>query len=146
MPVTNPMPVIDTSDAPFLVPPDIVIDLPFPPSVNRIWRGVRRRDGGNAVMLSPEYRQWKDAADALALLRRACRDSNRVKGPFEATILLNMEAGIGDVDNRIKAVLDWLQSRQVVENDSLCMELTIRWALPELAPDGCRVTVRGVAG
>jgi Holliday junction resolvase RusA-like endonuclease len=132
------------SDPPFAVAPDVVIDLPFPPSVNRIWRGVRR-DNGKAVMLSPEYRKWKDSADALALQRRACRDGNRVAGAFEAVILLNMDAKIGDLDNRIKAVLDWLQSRNVIENDSLCMELSIKWVLPEFAPDGCRVTVRGVA-
>lgn len=143
MNVRSPMVPIDTSDRPFGLPAEVVIDLPFPPSVNRIWRGVRR-DNGHSVMLSPEYRKWKDSADALALLRRTCRDSNRIAGPFEAAILLNMEAGLGDIDNRIKAVLDWLQSRQVIENDKLCMELSIKWALPELAPDGCRVTVRAL--
>jgi Holliday junction resolvase RusA-like endonuclease len=143
MTITSPLPVIDTSRAPFALPAEIVIDLPFPPSVNRIWRGVRR-DNGRSVMLSPEYRKWKDEADALAMLRRACRDGNRVVGPFEAAILLNMEAGRGDIDNRIKAVLDWLQSRRVIENDSLCMELSIKWALPEQAPDGCRVTVKEI--
>jgi hypothetical protein len=37
---------VDTSKPPFALPGEIVIDLPFPPSVNRLWRSSVLREGG----------------------------------------------------------------------------------------------------
>lgn len=144
MPVTTPMQPVDVSDPPFLPPLDVVIDLPFPPSVNRIWR-AQRNPIGRQVRLSDEYQSWKRQADALALSRRACRASNKVAGPFEAEIKLNVEAGLGDLDNRAKAVLDWLHSREITSDDKFCRRLTLEWVIPEAAPDGCRVILRPMA-
>jgi len=43
----------------------------------------------------------------------------KIYGPFEVQILL-ADTGRGDGDNRIKALLDWLQSRDIVRNDCDC--------------------------
>lgn len=119
------------------------VDLPFPPSVNRLWRSTAGRK--NAVYLSPQYKSWKLGADAAAMNQRALR-GRRIDTPFEASILLNLESGWGDADNRIKAVMDWAQRVQLIKNDRDCMKLTVEWVLPSQAPLGCRLTIMERAG
>jgi Holliday junction resolvase RusA-like endonuclease len=132
------MSVPDYADAPFHAPADIVIDLPYPPSVNRIWRA--NKAGPKAVSISPEYRTWKKHADGLALSMAQFRGVKTIVGPFEAKIVLKRQRG--DLDNRSKGVLDWLQSRGVIADDKYCERLTMEWGE---APTGCRVTVRPCA-
>lgn len=116
----------------------IVIDLPTPPSVNRIWRA--NKAGPKRVSLSKEYESWKRSADALAMSTGQFRGLKTVVGPFEAEIVIRRIRG--DLDNRTKGVLDWLQSRGVIVDDKYCERLTIAWGD---APTGCRVTVRPCA-
>lgn len=128
------------ADAPFHCPPDvvvggIVIDLPTPPSVNRIWRA--NRAGPNKVSKSKEYVSWQRSADALAMSTGQFRGLKTIVGKFEAAIVLKRVPG--DLDNRTKGVLDWLQSRGVIVDDKFCEKLTVEWGD---APTGCRVTVR----
>jgi Holliday junction resolvase RusA-like endonuclease len=127
--------VPSTADAPFHCPPDIIIDLPTPPSVNRIWRA--NRAGPNKVSISPEYKVWKKHADGMALSMAQFRGLKTIVGPFEAKIVLKRIRG--DLDNRSKGVLDWLQSRGVIADDKFCERLVLEWGD---APTGCRVTVR----
>lgn len=126
-----------------LAPPLIstVIDMPFPPSVNRIWR-AQRGGMGKAVRLSEEYVEWKKQTDLRVMVNRTFRGAHQIKGPFEAHIALNMDEQLGDLDNRAKAVMDWAQSRELISDDKFCMRLTIEWVLAEQAPDGCRLTLR----
>ena len=112
-----------------------VLDLPFPPSVNRIWR---MRKGGGKPYLDTRYQTWKRVADNLYLANK--RNWLPVKGNFRATITLDIaHRGRTDLDNRIKALLDWLQRAKIIENDSLCDGLNVKWGR---APDGCRVELR----
>lgn len=122
------------ADAPFHCPADVVIDLPMPPSVNRIWRA--NRAGPNKVSKSAEYKSWLRSADALAMSTGQFRGLKTITGPFEATIILKRIKG--DLDNRAKGVLDWLQSRAVIADDKYCERLVLEWGE---APTGCRVTV-----
>lgn len=115
---------------------EIVLDLPFPPSVNHIWRRTGRR-----VHRSARYIRWLENADAAVMAARQY-PRRKILGPFTAYILLDEQAGIGDCDNRIKCCLDWCVSRDVVRDDKHCRRLTIEWARHELAPAGCRVTLR----
>lgn len=107
------------------------IDLPFPPSVNRLWRAGRGR-----VHASPRYLSWKRAADNLALTQKPLP---KVPGPFRATILLSEAHRRGDADNLSKAVLDILQRWEVIDNDKLAETVTVRWCHRAEAPEGCRV-------
>lgn len=127
------------ADPPFAVPADIIIDLPPPVSVNRIWRA--NRAGKNKVSRSPEYKSWIRSADALALSTGQFRGLKTIVGKFEARIVVKRCPG--DLDNRAKGVLDWLQSRSVVVDDKYCERLTLEWGD---APFGCRVTVKAVQG
>lgn len=113
----------------------IIIDLPTPPSVNRIWRA--NKAGSNKVSKSKEYVSWLRSADALALSTGQFRGLKTIIGPFEAHIVIKRIRG--DLDNRAKGVLDWLQSRAVIADDKFCEKLTMEWGD---APTGTRVTLR----
>jgi Holliday junction resolvase RusA-like endonuclease len=118
--------------------PDIEVHLPYPPSTNRIWRA--NRAGSKRVSISPEYAQWKRAADKLSIALGCCRHLKRIDGKFEALIILKRQRG--DLDNRVKGVLDWAQSRELIADDKHCERLTVTWGE---APYGCRLILRGVA-
>jgi Holliday junction resolvase RusA-like endonuclease len=129
---------VSMADAPFHCPPDIVLDLPRPISVNRIWRATRA--GAGRVTLSPEYKRWKEHADQITMAMGQFRGLKQVKGKFEALIVV--ERCQGDLDNRAKGVLDWLQSRGVIADDKFCERLVLEWGNATTAPHGCRVTVK----
>lgn len=133
------------SDAPFHCPADIVIDLPYPPSVNRLWRSTAAEK--NRVYLSPAYVKWKDAADVLLLGAKGWR-AQKITGAFHIEIALCPTAQghpRGDLDNRIKAVLDYLQRVEIIHNDKHCQRLLAEWVDRAGAPNGCRVKVRPCA-
>ena len=123
-------------DPPFGCPADIQVHLPMPPSVNRIWRSTRAGQGDRRVSISPEYKSWKRQADMLAIAMGALRGIRKIQGPFAATIII--KRGRGDLDNRIKGVLDWAQSRELVRDDKDCEKLTIEYGE---APHGCLLTL-----
>ena len=128
----------DVSAPPFAVPIVTVLDLPMPPSTNRIWA---RSPGG--ITLSKDYRAWKESADKFVLYTGAWRRATKIPGRFTATIVLdaNDRRRTGDADNRVKAVLDWCQSRELIRNDSDLDWCEFGWGE---APHGCRVTLREV--
>lgn len=121
---------------------DFIIDLPYPPSVNRIWRSSTQA-AGKQVYISPSYRKWKDESNALLMTKRGWM-MRRITGPFSVDIALCPPKGHprGDLDNRIKAVLDFLQAATIVSNDKLCQLITAYWAHQSTAPEGCRAIVR----
>ena len=124
-------------------PIEITVDLPFPPSTNRIWRQKR---GG--VYTAPAYAAWVKNCDAHILMARSKRTilKHMIMGPCEAEILLNIDKGIGDLDNRLKAVLDFAQRIELIHDDKLVMHLHAAWVIPSRAPVGCRLTLRELAG
>lgn len=135
MTVRSPMQIISTADRPFGLPADIEVHLPMPPSVNRIWRATRA--GSKRVSISPEYTAWREHADRLSIALGSCRGVKKITGKFEAEITLKRQRG--DLDNRIKGVLDWAQSRELIADDKLCEKLTVQWGE---APHGCVLILR----
>src|ERR1700680_2866807 len=89
-----------------------VVDLPFPRSVNRIWRGAR-----GAVHRSPEYTAWVKAADNLMLANGGMRGRQTIHGHFTALVEIKRHSINSDLDNRIKVVLDYAQRIGLVSND-----------------------------
>jgi Holliday junction resolvase RusA-like endonuclease len=125
---------------PFGLPPDsmeITLDLPFPPSTNRLYG-----KGANAVYRTPIYEQWIKLCDAWILFKRQY-PKTRIDGPFAIEILLS-DGQRGDGDNRIKAVLDYLQSREIIKNDKDCRKGSWAWVPQNEAPVGCRVHLRSL--
>ena len=117
----------------------IVLDLPLPPSANRIWRYV---PGSTRTVLTEAYQEWKRAADQFALAQLGA-GREPIAGPFAVTITLDRERHKrGDPDNRIKPALDYLQRSGVVANDKHLERLTLQYGL---APEGMRLTVEATA-
>lgn len=131
------------AERPFALPADsieIVLDLPFPPSVNTIWRWGKGKQHGR-IHRSARYLRWMKNAD-MAVMAAKQYPRRKISGHFAVDILLSVTAGIGDGDNRIKATLDWLQSRDIIADDKFCIKGRWEWVEPERAPRGCRVTLR----
>jgi len=123
------------SDAPFHCPADIVLDLPPPISVNRIWRKTK-----TGVIKSDAYHRWVKRADAMLIELGQLKGVRQITGKFTALIVVRRSNL--DLDNNAKVALDFLQSRNFIVNDKFCEELTLRWGD---APTGCRVTVKPFA-
>lgn len=88
--------------------------LPFPPSVNAIWRAVAAR-----VVLSAQARAWLKAAhNALPTGRIA----PPLRGRLEVAITLHAPAAMGakawDIFNREKLLCDFLTKERVWLDDS----------------------------
>lgn len=112
----------------------IVLNLPIPPSVNRLWRV---RDG--RPRKSDRYKTWEMAAHGVFLEQGGHRLS-KIDGRFNLTVTLDeTRRGNSDADNRLKALLDYLQKgARVISNDRLADSITVRWGH---APAGCMVVI-----
>jgi Holliday junction resolvase RusA-like endonuclease len=122
-------------DPPFACPPDIVLNLPVPPSINR----TRRIDWKHQKRL----REWKKLADGFVML-----DKRRGLNPpqsepierFELRIEINEAITNVDLDNTIKHLIDYLRRIEVIANDAPknMRKITVEWGSPIR---GVRVTI-----
>lgn len=91
-----------------------MLKLPFPPSLNRIWRAVQGR-----IVLSKPAREWKAAA-AGAMPRGLA--GAPLTGRLAVTLLLRPPASYGkrqwDIANREKLLADFLTEQRVWGDDS----------------------------
>lgn len=135
MNVISPMQPIDTSDRPFGLPPDVVIDLPAPPSINKL----RKIDWLNFK----KFKQWKKAADSFVLAAK-CRSRDPIKlnriPRFELHITMSEDHTGIDLDNGLKCLIDYLHAIELIENDAPknMRRIVVEWGR---APEGCRVVV-----
>lgn len=99
----------------------IRIVLPFPPSVNRLWRTTK----GGGVYRSPKYAEWR----RLAMWQIAGQaKGKRISGPYKLTILaVRPDKRKRDLGNLEKAISDILVSQNIVEDDCLCEWIEARW-------------------
>lgn len=109
----------------------IVIDSDHvPPSVNHLFTNL----SGRGRIPSKHYLAWRKAAgwDYNGL--------GSVSGPYSMVITLDRTKvrKNSDISNRIKAVEDMCVTHQIVEDDHLCQELTIRYGQ---CPKAIRVEV-----
>lgn len=124
------------TDPPFAPPADVVLDLPSPPSVNRTrridWKGKR------------QLTAWENVANAYVLAAKGRSRSPLVlrKIPrFELFITVSEHHTRIDLDNGLKALIDYLRRIELIEDDGPkhMRRLVVEWG-PAL--HGCRVTVR----
>jgi Holliday junction resolvase RusA-like endonuclease len=111
------------------------LDLYLPTSVNRLWRHGRGR-----TWCDPSYTDWIKRCDRLLMGTRL----PTFTGWFSVDILLH--GRMSDGDNRIKAVLDYLERINVVTDDKYCIGGHWGWVEEARAPRGCRVTVQSWYG
>lgn len=106
--------------------PTIIVDLPWPPSTNSLWRNV----GGRAIK-SAKYRKWIKAAQSEWYVQKI-NQPKKIDGKFSATLILNPpDKRHIDIDNRIKAPLDLAESLGLIEDDHLCRRLLVEYSNDE---------------
>lgn len=98
---------------------EITIILPLPPSINKAWVPIRTRTGARLIKRAPS-RAWANAARLEVSIQRQRR---QIAVVFEAIIELPKMRG--DVDNRIKQLLDACQAGGAITNDKLCHRLVV---------------------
>lgn len=108
----------------------IEIRLPFPPSVNGMFKNVR----GRGRARTDEYDAWRDQAG----WELKAQHIKPIEGQAEITIDLD-HSRRGDADNRTKAVLDLLVAHKILRGDSkkYVRRVSIGWE----AVAGCRVSI-----
>lgn len=125
-------------DPPFAVPPDIVLDLPVPPSVNR----TRKLDMKSLRATN----EWKSRCDTALMASGQFRAAKRIKigDRFELTIILCEKQCRLDADNPVKAAIDYLRRLELIKDDDkrYLRRLVVEWGE---APSGCRLILRGAA-
>lgn len=130
------VPPIDGRDVPFKPPLECVLDLPAPPSVNR----TRRLDSKGAGLVL----RWVEQCDARIFASGGMKMYRRVPRRFEATIIFDESLVNLDLDNGVKAVIDYVRRVGLITDDSkkYMRRLVIEWGE---APHGCRLILREVA-
>ena len=121
-------------DVPFAPPPDIVLDLPPPPSVN-----VTRKIDKSALT---KIAAWTRSADALTTAAwSGGRRPKGVLGRFEATIVLSETMTKMDLDNAVKKTIDYAKRLGLIADDGprYMRAVHIVWGD---APEGCRLILR----
>lgn len=119
--------------------PDIVLDLPVPPSVNRTRRG--------GAGMGAKFKGWTRTADALVLAAKV-RTRDPIKlikmERFELFITLSERHTKIDLDNGLKWLIDYLRRIDLIKDDGQkhMRRLTVEWGL---APEGARIIVRPMA-
>ncbi len=90
----------------------VQLDLPLPVSANRIWRTTKT----GRTYLNPEYKDWRKAALTILWAQKPAGGFPYFSGAFDAQITVALKMR-GDIDNRIKPLLDFLASAGIIEND-----------------------------
>lgn len=122
-------------DRPFAPPLEAVLYLPPPPSVN----ATRRVDWAH----KRKHQDWIKAADMSVMANGGLRRLSKMPGRFEATLIIDEHLNHLDLDNAIKAVIDYARRIELVidDNKKYMRKVTIEWGH---APHGCRLILRSV--
>jgi crossover junction endodeoxyribonuclease RusA len=119
--------------------PIIVIDLPPPPSANRLWRSIRGK-----VIKSREYREWISVAGGHWLQQKPASALKSIDGYYTLKIVISRSLGRRrDIGNFEKGISDLLQALRIIENDNLCEELHLVRGDETDAPLGTRIFIEG---
>lgn len=117
----------------------IRIELPFPPSQNRIWVGGRGRKkaGPWRIYRNPSYVEWLKQADLQWLSQKPRGPFKTIDGPFKVHLKLSRpDRRVRDIDNYHKVVMDWAQRAGIIKNDCNSVETRSGWVTDEEAPMG----------
>lgn len=143
---SRPLALADRStfiDPPFAVPPDIVLDIPAPPSVN----ASRRIDYAGRH----EIDKWKKQAGLRLLVNNQLRRARAVLGDkpaerFELHLTFNETLCRCDLDNYLKSAIDYLvtTARLIVDDKPPHLrKIVAEWGE---APNGCRIVIKPIEG
>lgn len=109
--------------------------LPFPPSVNNLFAGLRRR------RISARYRTWRKEAGLELLAQRA----RPVHGKVVVTVLMKApDRRERDADNYLKAIQDLLVSNGIIASDSKSTVRRVSAEWTEAGTPRAEVTITAV--
>jgi Holliday junction resolvase RusA-like endonuclease len=91
------------------------IELPIPPSANRLYRNGAR---GIGRFDTQDYKDWKAAAGWAILQQKVSPFLNPVRVVVTVTGGSDFN-GLRDIDNCLKASLDLLKNQGIIPNDSV---------------------------
>jgi Holliday junction resolvase RusA-like endonuclease len=115
-----------------------IFDVPLPPSVNK----SRRLDKSALRAVG----SWKQAADLAITANGQYRAARRLAPleRFEIEIILSEQLCRQDLDNPIKAAIDYLRRIELISDDGpqQLRRIVVGWGE---APAGCRMIVKGIA-
>lgn len=114
-------------------PNSLRIRLPLCPSVNSLYFN-RSRGAGRGRIRTARYRKWLREADSYLLAQK------HWKVPGEVSIEIRTSKLRGDANNYIKAICDYLVSRELTDDDRLHTKVSIEvdpWILDGL----CRILI-----
>lgn len=112
----------------------IELQLPTPPSVNKL----RRYNFANR----PVHKRWIKLCNSYVLASALLRSTQPIKGQFIAEITLDeQQTTIDDLDNCIKALIDYAKKLELIVDDSrrYMRELHVYWGATQL---GCQLVLR----
>jgi len=116
----------------------IRLSLPFPPSMNRLWRASK----GGGVYKSKAYTDWRKAA-VWTIVAQA-RGLRPIPGAYKLKLeLVRPDKRYRDLDNMLKAVSDALTDSGVIMDDRMCEWIEARWVKDG---DPCVVTLEAIDG
>ena len=99
----------------------MIVELPFPPSVNSYWRTFQGR-----MIISAAGRSYRKAVQDAVILQKA---NKQLGGKLRVVIeAFRPDNRIRDLDNLLKASLDGLTHAGVYLDDSQISDLRIFWA------------------
>lgn len=115
-----------------------VLDIPVPPSVNRT-RKINR-----AALDKLEAWQVQCDRHLMASGQYRVASANRITGQFALHITLCEQQCRMDLDNVLKAAIDYLRRVELIPNDDPAhfRKLMVEWGD---APKGCRLTLMEIA-
>lgn len=106
----------------------ITLRLPFPPSVNAMWRTPNKGPLAGRTMLSGEGRAYRKAVNDQVTLQRVVR--HELKGKLALSLIARPpDRRKRDLDNLLKGILDALQHAAVIDDDGEIDDLRIRRGL-----------------
>ena len=99
----------------------VTVDLPFPPSANRLWRHA----GIGKAYKSAEYKAW--------LTEAGYKARQQAKGHVAGCYALRVIAGPPDrrkrdLDNLLKPISDLIEGLGLIEGDHLCQRIEAEWS------------------
>lgn len=111
----------------------IGILLPFPPSVNSLYRNVP----GRGRVKTDKYKDWLIKAGLI--VSSQLKTNDRIEGPYGLRMrAYRPDKRRRDLSNLLKATEDLLVALGVVEDDSLCQSIEAEWAREQSA-EGIKV-------
>lgn len=107
-----------------------MIRIPVPPSLNNMFTNVP----GRGRVRVAAYKHWIAEAGYSILAQRP----KKYTGDVTVSIVIGPRQR-GDLDNRIKPVLDLLTKMKIIEDDRKVVQITAEWS--DFAQPGCEVEV-----